>query len=69
MNTFFDTLKSRNKPLYYFEFVCLICAIGCLVLTRVTHTDVLGTNAWFKPFKFFLSTTIFSGRWPGIWAI
>lgn len=65
MHPFFDTLKSRNEPLYYFGFICLICAIGCLILTRVTHADVLGTNAWFKPFKFFLSTTIF--LWSMAW--
>ena len=65
MIDFIDTLKSRNEPLYYFGLVCLICAIICLILTRITEVNILGTNAWFKPFKFFLSTTIF--LWSMAW--
>lgn len=59
MNEFITELKTRNELLFYFGLFCLIAAIVCLVLTRITHTDVLGINAWYKPFKFFLSTTIF----------
>ncbi len=65
MNAFFDTLKTRNEPLYYFGLACLIGAVICLILTRITDVNVLGTDAWFKPFKFFLSTTIF--LWSMTW--
>ncbi len=45
--------------MYYCGLICLVGAIACFILTKTTQTQVLGTNAWFKPFKFLLSTTIF----------
>lgn len=54
-----DILRQRNEPLYYFGSFCLLAAGLCLLLTRLTQTQVMGTNAWYKPFKFFLSTAIF----------
>lgn len=65
MKTFMDLLRQRNEPLYYFGLLCLVAALLCLLLTRVTQTQVLGTNAWYKPFKFFLSTAIFV--WSMAW--
>jgi hypothetical protein len=62
---FFIELKYRNEPLYYFGFICLVFALVCLVLTRINSTQVLGTSAWYKPFKFFLSSTIFV--WSMAW--
>ena len=59
MISFLDILKSKNEPMYYCGWVCLLGAIICYILTKTTQTQVLGTNAWFKPFKFLLSTTIF----------
>lgn len=60
MNTFFTELKTRNKVLFYFGWICLISALVCIVLVFTTHTMVLGINAWIKPMKFFLSTVFFS---------
>lgn len=65
MKTFLDLLKQRNEPLYYFGLACLVAALVCLLLTRLTQTQVMGTNAWYKPFKFFLSTAIFV--WSMAW--
>jgi len=60
MVAFLDSLKSRNELLFYFGIACLTAAFICLVLTKITAVQVLGVSAWFKPFKFFLSTFIFS---------
>lgn len=56
---FFETLRSKNEPLWYFGLGCLVAAALCLLLTRLSDTQVLGISAWYKPFKFFLSTWIF----------
>ncbi len=60
MKTFIDVLKQHNPPLYYFGLACLLGAVLCLALTQLTHVQVSGTNAWYKPFKFLLSTTLFA---------
>lgn len=60
MNMFLTTLKTRNKALYYFGWVNLICAVLCIVPMIFTNTQVLGVHAWIKPFKFLLSSVIFS---------
>lgn len=65
MNHFFDVLRSRNEVLYYLGLVCLVAALLCIVLIRVTNTDVMGVNAWYKPLKFFVSTAIFV--WSMTW--
>jgi hypothetical protein len=59
MIDFFTILKSKNEPMYYCGWICLIVAIACFVLTKTTQIQVWGVSAWLKPFKFFLSTTIF----------
>lgn len=60
MNTFLAELKTRNNTLFYFGWICLYAALGCLVLLFSSSTMVLGINAWIKPMKFFLSTVFFS---------
>lgn len=65
MKVFFETLKHRNEILFYFGWICLAVAVICLVVSRVSTTQVLGVNAWYKPFKFFLSTTVFV--WSMAW--
>ena len=62
---FFQELISRNAPLFYFGLVCLACSFICIILIQVTQIEVLGINAWIKPFKFFLSTVIFC--WTMAW--
>jgi hypothetical protein len=65
MNDFFDILKTKNEPLYYFGWICLVFAMLCLALTKLSDTQVAGTNAWWKPFKFFLSTALL--LWAMAW--
>ncbi|MEL7006276.1 MAG: hypothetical protein AAFN93_26645 [Bacteroidota bacterium] len=60
MKEFIETLRFKNEALFFFGLVCLIAAIIFLVLTRLTSTQVMGINAWYKPFKFALSTFFFS---------
>jgi hypothetical protein len=62
---FFETLKNRNEPLFYFGLLCLVTAAICLLLTKWTQTAVMGVNAWYKPFKFALSTVLFA--WAMAW--
>lgn len=65
IRVFLDALRDRNEPLFYFGFICLIAAILCLACVRIIPVQVLGTSAWYKPFKFFLSTAIFV--WSMAW--
>ncbi len=60
MLLFFKTLQQRNRPLFYFGMACIVSALVCLGLMVVSTTQVMGINAWIKPFKFFLSSAIFS---------
>jgi hypothetical protein len=59
MTYFINELKLRNETLYYFGLVCLMAAALCLLLIWIKPVQVLGTSAWYKPFKFFLSSAIF----------
>lgn len=60
MKYLFETLKLRNEPLFYFGLACLLAAGVCLLLIRFTTAQVVGVNAWYKPFKFFLSVGVFA---------
>lgn len=60
MFQFFNILKERNKPLYYFGAACVGAAVVCMALIAADTTEVMGVNAWIKPFKFFLSSAIFA---------
>ncbi len=57
---FLSTLKYRNRHLYYFGWYCLVAAGFSMLMSWTTSTEVLGISAWIKPFKFFLSSAIFS---------
>ncbi|XWW47559.1 hypothetical protein JYG30_09000 [Fibrella sp. USSR17] len=65
MSHFLEILKARNEVLYYLGLICLAASLLCIIFIRVTHTDVMGINAWYKPLKFFLSTAIFV--WSMAW--
>ena len=60
MKTFLHILHDRNLPLYYFGLTCFACALLSILLVFTTNQEVLGINAWIKPFKFFTSSVIFS---------
>lgn len=65
MDTFLLTLKSRNRILYYFGWLCLVGVITCVAFAAISHVQVLGINAFIKPGKFFISITIFC--WAMAW--
>jgi hypothetical protein len=65
MMQFLETLKLRNEPLYWFGLLCMASALLCLALVRWYPVQVAGVNAWYKPFKFFLSTAVFV--WSMAW--
>ena len=62
---FSKELKIRNKELFYFGALCLVLSIVCIVLSKLTTTQIQGVNAWFKPFKFAVSIGLFA--WTMAW--
>lgn len=65
MNYFIKTLFLRNQILFYFGLVCLIFTIIFYILSKTSKIQVLGINAYIKPFKFALSTVFYS--WTMTW--
>ena len=65
MTAFIPELKARNETLFYFGLVCLAFAALFLALTYFTNTKVYHVNAWYKPFKFAVSTWLFA--WAMAW--
>ena len=59
MRYFLTTLYERSEILFLFGAVCLLAALVFITLTRYSDTQVMGVNAWYKPFKFALSIGIF----------
>lgn len=65
-------LHDRNKVLFWFGLTNLILAMAFLALSWIRPLEFAGTNAWFKPLKFALSTAIlcwsmgwYTGYLPG----
>jgi hypothetical protein len=56
-------LKSRNETLFYYGLLCLVFALFCLIMTRLSNVQVYNVNAWYKPLKFAFSTFLF------VWAM
>ena len=65
MMYFIETLRSRNETLFNFGLICLVLTILFFVLSKSTSTEVFGINAYIKPFKFALSTFLYS--WTMAW--
>lgn len=65
LKDFLIVLRSRNELLFWFGLICLIGAISFLALSVFSRIQVAGTNAWYKPFKFCLSTCLFA--WAMAW--
>jgi len=55
---FFESIRLKNEPLFYYGLICFIASVVCLILSRMTSVQVMGISAWIKPFKFCISTTI-----------
>lgn len=67
MKIFFLELRHRNELLFYFGAFCLLLSVLFLLLTALTKVEVMGINAWYKPFKFALSIAIYS--WTMAWLV
>ncbi len=65
MTYIIENLKNRNETLFLFGLICLISAITFFILAKTTSTEVMGVNAWYKPFKFALSTLFYA--WAMAW--
>jgi len=65
MILFFKELLQRNETLFYFGLANFIAALLFLVLSYTTSQQIAGVNAWVKPFKFALSTTLY--LWAMAW--
>ncbi len=57
---FLHDLRGRNEALFFFGAACLLASLFFLGLTRVSNIQVYHVNAWFKPFKFAVSTWLFA---------
>ena len=64
---FIETLKDRNALLYWFGLINLIAFIILMILSFAKPLEFAGANAWHKPAKFAISTTILS--WSLAWYI
>ncbi|MCR9290188.1 MAG: manganese efflux pump [Bacteroidetes bacterium] len=53
-----NILKKRNKILFWFGALNLITAVVLITLAIINPFEFAGANAWYKPIKFALSTTI-----------
>lgn len=62
---FLADLKDRNEILFWFGVLNAICAIILLGMSFIKPIEFVGTNAWYKPIKFALSTAILS--WSIAW--
>ena len=62
---FLNELATRNQALFIFGWVCVGGTLITGALVLFSSTEVLGINAFIKPFKFFLSTVLFS--WTMAW--
>ena len=65
MFSFIESLKQKNETLFYFGLICFAFAMICLLLSKLTSTEVFGVSAWIKPFKFSFSTFLFC--WAMAW--
>lgn len=65
MLDFAKTLLERNNALFYFGLANLLFSLVFLLLTQFTTAQVLGVNAWYKPFKFAASIGIYA--WTMAW--
>ncbi|MEM9720554.1 MAG: hypothetical protein AAGA10_14935 [Bacteroidota bacterium] len=57
---FLVALEERNRVLFWFGIANLLSACIMLILSFTRPLEYGGTNAWHKPIKFALSTTILS---------
>lgn len=55
-----ETLKERNQVLFWFGLANLVATVILILLSKFSPVSYGGTNAWYKPLKFALSTVIFS---------
>ncbi|MEC4004325.1 hypothetical protein OX283_006635 [Flavobacterium sp. SUN052] len=60
MKYFIETIKDKNDILFIYGIICLLGAIICFILSKYNSIQILGISGWIKPFKFFLSTAIFT---------
>ena len=60
MNYFFEVVKYRNEPLFFFSLFCFMLAVVFLLLTKISSVQLVGVNIWYKPFKFALSIGLYA---------
>lgn len=53
-------LKDRNEVLFWFGLINLFTFILLLIFSFLRPIEFGGTNSWYKPMKFALSTAILS---------
>lgn len=56
----FKTVKSESPILYWITMILFLGALVSLILMFIDDRMLMGINIWIKPFKFFLSTAIYT---------
>lgn len=52
-------LFNEQRPLMVAGVVSFVCSVATLILSLADNTQILGTNRWIKPMKFYISIAIF----------
>lgn len=52
-------LHNRNNVLAWYSWICLLGALVCYILSKITTVQLNNINAFTKPTKFFLSVAIY----------
>lgn len=63
MSTTTATTIHWHRPLLWLGFAMIALALFCTVAAIVDPRQLLGTDLWFKPLKFAISTVIYSFTW------
>ncbi|MCA0153049.1 hypothetical protein [Winogradskyella vincentii] len=60
IRSIFKTVKQESPILYYIVLILFTGGLLCIPAMFIDNREIMGINAWVKPFKFFVSTAIYT---------
>ncbi|WP_411895096.1 hypothetical protein [Winogradskyella sp. A2] len=60
LSSIFGIVKKESPILYYIVLILFAGAMLCIPALFIDSRQIMGINAWIKPFKFFISTGIYT---------
>ncbi len=60
LKTIFKTVKGESPILYAIVLILFTGAVMCIPAMFIDDREVMGINVWIKPFKFFISTAVYT---------